>query len=122
MTKLKTEDCRKWLATNDEIQQLVKDRYGWTDDAKTLLEMCGDDQDEVDYINNIITQAAKPKNWKRATKFKLGSETDQKEYDYGLLFPGEGVVRQFNLQGTEIGVMILEQNGKLSFLNDLSDW
>jgi hypothetical protein len=121
VSKLKTADCRQWLATSDEIQNLVKDRYGWLDDEKTLLEMCGHEQDEVDYINNIVAQAAKPKNWKRQRKFKLGSETDQNECGYSYLFPGEGVVRQFNLRDTEIAVMILEQNGKLSYLNDLSD-
>jgi hypothetical protein len=38
VSKLKTADCRQWLATSDEIQNLVKDRYGWLDDEKTLLE------------------------------------------------------------------------------------
>jgi hypothetical protein len=121
MSQLKTADCRKWLATDDDIQNLVKDRYGWSDNIEDMLEMCDNDQDEIDQINDVVAQAAKPKNWKRYTKFKLGSETDQKNCDYGLLFPGEGVVRQFNLDDTEIAVMILEQNGKLSFLNDLSD-
>jgi hypothetical protein len=118
---VKTEDCRQWLASNSEIQQLVKDRYGWDDDPIALLEMCDFDQEEVEFIKNIVRLAAEPGNWKRTRKYNLGSETDKENRDYSLSHPGEGVVRNFELKNSEVEVVILEQDGQLQFLDDMSD-
>lgn len=121
MSKLKTEDCRNWLATDPGIQQLIKDRYGWDPDPVAMFEMCEDDQDEVDYVNSIIKCAAKPGKWKRYSKYNLGSARDKDFRNYAEICKGKGVVREFNLADTEVSVVILEQDGKLSFLDDMSD-
>ena len=118
---MKTEDCRQWLASDPDIQQLVKDRYGWDADPVSMLEMCDYDQEEVDYIKAIVKLASEPKNWKRTKKYSLGSTTDKEYRDYGLEITGDGVVRNFELKNSEIEVVILEQNDQLRFLDDLSD-
>jgi len=124
MTKLKTDDCRNWLATDSGIQQLVKDRYGWDADQAVLLERCDYDQGDVDYINDSVKKGIIPKNWKRQAKYTAGSKRDMEYRQYGSSqygSPTAGIIREFSLDGTEILVVILEKDGVLSFLDDLSD-
>ena len=120
---LKTEDCRKWLAKNSEVQQLVQDRYGWDSDPAAMLEMCDGDKNEVAYIKKVVASAKKPDSWKRTAKYALGSTTDQELRDYasGQLHDAQGVIRHFELKNTEIVLVILEQNDQLQLLDDWSD-
>jgi len=115
--KLTTDDCRKWLAASPVIKKLVKDRSGVSDG-------------EEDALTEWVIDAADPKKWTRQSKVKVGSKTDKDDMNYAdpffanqLGFPlTGGVVRTFWLKGTDhVTVSILELNGSLHFLDDLSD-
>ncbi len=107
-----TAQCRDWLVSNSQIQQLVRDRCHGDDD---IWIQWGQDK----------------KRWKRQRKYNIGSATDKEWYNYGNntfvekmlgVDPIGGAVREFWLQGTDhVTVAILEKDGVLYFLEDLSD-
>lgn len=132
MTKITTADCRKFLATDANAQALVQNRYDIS---------CADpnEPEETEFYRKVHVAAQKTKNWLRRTKYKIGSKTDTHGSDCGCyggsdyantdwkiqqlgFDPTGGVVREFNLEpDTEIVIALLEKDGKLFVLDDLSD-
>ena len=122
MSKLTTADCTKFLATDPKIQQLAKDRYDWDNDDY--------DDESRKYAAKVIIDAADPKKWKRRNKYKIGSKADMDggAGEYSGMRYGEnpeyagGIVRIFWLQDSDhITVALLELDGKLKLIDDLSD-
>lgn len=130
MTKITTADCRKFLTTDPKVQDVVQGRYD-------IVECEVDDPEEIKYFNKVLKDAKIPKRWKRRTKYKIGSETDRMGGDVGggsdyansdyikqsIGFdPVGGVIREFWLEGTDhVTVAILEKDGVLTLVDDLSD-
>ena len=132
---LSTADCRKWLATDPKIQQLVKDRVGYDPNPASWLAQCDGDAQEVAFFQGWVNNAANPKKWKRQRKFNVGSKVDLESGaptgdTAGIAFikqtagvdPTGGVVREFWLEDTDhITLAILELNNNLYLIDDLSD-
>lgn len=128
MGKITTADCRKWLASNQKVQRTVWERY-CPDEADCA-------QEKQEYLKVIATGKV-PKNWKRNTKYKVGSKTDIDGGDSGGglnygnnpyviqcagVDPTGGVIREFWLDGTDhVTIAVLEKDEQLYFLEDLSD-
>ncbi len=131
MTKITTADCRKFLATDSVTQELVKSRYDVS---------CADSNEpgEAEFYEAVCKSAQSPRNWRRRAKYKVGSKADMGDgagegggYEFATnsyvhdrigFNPEGGVVREFNLDpDTEIVVALLEKDGKLLVLDDLSD-
>jgi len=76
----------------------------------------------VEDHRTVIINASRPQYWKRRAKYKAGSNRDEQE---GRAFGNEGhvgTVREFELQGSEVCVALLETtDGKLKVIEDLSD-
>lgn len=122
MKKLSTADCTRFLTTNSEVQQLVKDRYDWDNDDY--------DKENREYARRILIDATNPKKWKRRNKYIIGSKTDMDggvgiysgmRYGENTKYTG-GILRIFWLEDTDhITVALLELNGNLKVIDDLSD-
>ncbi len=127
--KITTADCRDFLTTDSQVQQIVSDRSGLTDYNDGLIE------EEV--LHEWVVAGKRPRSWKRQSKYKIGSKTDMEGGSAGgghqyaecvftsahLGFsPTGGTVRTFWLDDTDhVTVALLEHNSKLFFLEDLSD-
>lgn len=125
--KITTADCRNFLVTDPKVKQIVEDRSGHTDAANG-------DESWSDVQTQWVTDSKNPKKWKRQTKHKVGSKKASVVLDYGTpenaafckqqigVDPTGGVIRTFWLEGTDhITIAILEVNGTLYLLDDLSD-
>lgn len=124
MAGLSTADCRNWLVADAQTQQLVADNSGHSDylsGAEPLSSV------QMTWVTN----AKKPGKWKRQHKYKVGSQADKDNLGYDdpwfanyLKLPTlvGGVIRIFWLEDTDhVTVSLLELNGKIYFLDDLSD-
>lgn len=134
---LSTADCRKFLATNPGVLKLVRDRVGYDPSPAAWLAQCDGDAQEVAFFQGWLNNAANPKKWKRRAKYGIGSKTDREGgnsgggCDYGEgdyvrqshgVDPAGGVVREFWLEDTDhITLALLEKNGALTVIDDLSD-
>jgi len=120
--KLTTAEIQKWLTTNIEIQELVYGRVGDPEDV--------DPEEVTDYFKRVMKDFKNPKKWVRVRKYNVGSPTDM---DLGIRcgegFPHSpkipdltgGIIREFVLKGTSIGVLLVEKADKIVFIEDLSD-
>ena len=128
MPKITTADCRNFLVNDPETQRIVQGRYD--------LSECGDSEpEEVAYFNKVLRDAKNSKRWKRQRKYKVGGRVDEEQgSDYGDDFsvklcqqrfgvdPRGGVIREFWLEDTDhVTVALLEKDGKLYCIDDLSD-
>lgn len=129
MSKVTTADCRNFLVSNAEVQHHVRDRYDPTD--------CDNDKNYRRELEQICRNGANPRKWKRNIKYKVGSKVDREGGDRGggLSYcdnefverdlgvdPTGGTVREFWLEGSDhITYALLEKDGKLFLLDDLSD-
>ncbi len=123
MAKISTADVRNFLVNDPWVQQFVKDRYDPTD--------CDDPTYKAE-LTKIQAGGANPKKWKRLGKFKVGSKIDIDgstgamgvgglNYAENPAYAG-GVVRVMELADTDhITLAVLELNGQLSIIDDLSD-
>jgi len=128
VTKITTADCRKFLVSDPEVQGVVEGRYDMDDADLDPF----DDAEEIVFFSKVLENGKNPKKWKRVRKYNVGSKTDT---DEGCNFadnefvkqmrgvdPTGGVVREFWLEDTDhVTVAILEKDGKLYYLDDLSD-
>ena len=126
MSKITTADCRNFLASDPTVQRIIHERAA--------------DAVEIAYSDKVISNGKNPKRWKRITKYKVGSKTDLEggELGGGMGYshpdqvkyvirecgvdPTGGVVRDFWLEETDrVTISLLEKEGQLYFLEDLSD-
>jgi hypothetical protein len=113
---MKSQDIKKYLATDELIQHRIEARYETSDLDKN-------DPDEAELIKEyslIINKAKNASNWKRIRKYKWGGSKDHIFYDDDKL--QGGVVREFWLEDTDhITVAVIEVNNKIVTTEDLSD-
>ncbi len=121
MTKLTTADIQNWLASNREVQLIVESRFGDPVDG---------DPEWNAYCHKSTHDATIPKKWVRQRKYSVGSPTDMETgirlgeglLSQPLLDLTNGVVREFWLKDTDhVTVLTVEKNGKIVFIEDLSD-
>jgi len=120
MSKITTADCRQFLATDPQTQALVRNRYD--------VSYC-DEAEEATAYRAVHAASQVPKNWIRRVKYKAGGKADMEGGDTGggscygetPAYAG-GMIREFRLDpDTEIAVALLEKDGKLVVIDDLSD-
>ena|ERR1019366_10239676 len=116
MSKLTTAQIQEWLTTDPEIRELVLNRFG-VDEGEDMSEY-------TEYCRESLINSRKPKKWKRLRKYTVGSPTDAENClsleDYPELTGG--IVREFWLRGTDhVTVQLVEKDGKIVFIEDLSD-
>lgn len=125
--KITTADCRNFLVAHTDIQREVAGRYDPADYQ-------GDPVYQAE-MRQIVANGKNPKKWKRQRKYKVGSKADLESAspagdEFGISFtkknlgvdPTGGTIREFWLEDTDhITIAVLELNGVLYFLDDLSD-
>lgn len=98
-----SDEIKKFLTTDPRVLQAVDARY-----------------EEGDEVREFARTASK---WKRRTKYAVGSDADGNYYD--AIENGRlkgGVVRVFELSGSDgAAVAVVEKNGKVVYVDDLSD-
>lgn len=128
MSKLTTADVQKFLATDPNVQRIVReDRCGIAPDGTP-------DADDDGTFLKWAKDATDPKKWVRRRKYSVGSKTDMEEGiqlgdGFQALDPKDrppdltgGIVREFWLRDTDhVTILTVEKDGKIIFIEDLSD-
>jgi hypothetical protein len=125
---VKTEDVQKFLATDPEVQSIVRGRVGMNDDG-TWDE--GEAPDEESGYAKWPEWAKNPKKWVRQSKMAFGSaaykdrfyglDADFFKKEYGIDTTG-AIVRAFWLRDTDhVTILTYEKDEKIVLIDDLSD-
>lgn len=113
MGKLTTADIQQILATEPRYLKLLREQY-----------------DSADWksANKLQRDAINPKKWTRKIKYLVGSKTDKMGSDAGgglMLCEtpslAGGIVREFLLKDTDHVMLLVEKDGKIVYVEDMSD-
>lgn len=113
---MNSNELKRYLTLNQEVQQIVADRSGATDMEHEELE-----PEEIAHIEKVIANGRNPKKWKRMSKFTVGGPSDE---IFGSYYPDwKGcIAREFYLEDTDhITIYLITRDDSVIAIEDYSD-